>query len=317
MDPLERLTNLVALLLETRRPLTLEQIADELDGQYPAVLSSRRSAFERDKALLRAEGVPIRQVVLTGDLAGQTGYWIERSDFELADIDLTPQERQAVQVALATVHLGASWGQEAWWKLERAYDEAPDAVVPVAATLPVHDHLPIIHAAVRDRAELGFGYRGTGRRLQPYGLLARDGHWYVVGYDLEASAVRVYRLDRFDTTEVVRGEPGTFTRPEGFRASEAFPADARLVGDAGEGARRAHVLIDASRASVVVAQRGAGELLEQRPDGSVVLEVPCVNRAAFRSWLFDLGAEAEVLGPQDVRHEVIGWLRSLARQERS
>ena len=34
-DRVERLTNLLALLLETRRPLTLHEIASELGGQYP------------------------------------------------------------------------------------------------------------------------------------------------------------------------------------------------------------------------------------------------------------------------------------------
>ncbi len=58
-DPLERLTNLVALLLETRQPLTLEQIADALAGQYPEGAAARHGAFERDKAMLREGGVPL------------------------------------------------------------------------------------------------------------------------------------------------------------------------------------------------------------------------------------------------------------------
>jgi predicted DNA-binding transcriptional regulator YafY len=309
VDPLERLTNVVALLLETRVPLTFEQIADELDGQYPPGGAARRSAFERDKALLRAEGVPIRQVVMTGEAAGQTGYWIERHDFELADLDLTAEERRALQIALATVHLGESWGQEAWWKLERAEDEPTADRVPVAATLPVHAQLPTIYEAVRDRCELGFTYRDRHRCLHPYGLLARDGHWYVVGFDVEADGVRTYRLDRFDTSEVQRGEPGAFVRPVGFRAGDAFPADARQIGEADDGIERAIVLIDAGRAGVLLAQRSGGAVVERRPDGSVVMEVPCANRAAFRSWLFDFGADAEVLTPPELRDDVIEWLR--------
>ena len=51
-DALERITNLVALLLETRSPLTLEQIANELAGQYPAGEAALRGSFERAKACL-------------------------------------------------------------------------------------------------------------------------------------------------------------------------------------------------------------------------------------------------------------------------
>lgn len=313
MDALERLTNLVALLLETREPLTFEQIGDELDGQYPPLAVARRSAFERDKALLRGEGVPLRQVVMTGRAAGQTGYWIERADFEISDVGLTTTERQALQVALATVHLGASWGHEAWWKFERADDEPPDEPIPVAAMLPVHESLPTLHGAIHHRAEITFRYRGRHRHLRPYGLLSRDGQWYVTGWDGEAGALRSFRVDRFDDPVVEVGEAGTFERPADFRASQAFPADAREVGDPGHGPRTAQVLVDGSRAALVVVQGGGGEIVERRVDGSVVIEVPCVNRGAFRSWLFEMGPEAEVVGPPEVRAEVIGWLQALAQ----
>ena len=95
-EPLERLTNLLALLLETSQPLTLQQIGNELRGQYPAKDAALRGAFERDKAVLRDVGVPIEQRVLSGSQAGQTAYWIDRSRYELAGLELTDDERQAL-----------------------------------------------------------------------------------------------------------------------------------------------------------------------------------------------------------------------------
>ena len=65
-DQLERTTNLLALLLETRVPLTLEEIVNQLGEQYPAGHAARRGAFERDKSLLRDIGVPIETEVLGG-----------------------------------------------------------------------------------------------------------------------------------------------------------------------------------------------------------------------------------------------------------
>ena len=64
-DRLERLTDLVLVLLHARRPLTLEEIAQEVPG-YPEGHEARRQAFERDKRLLREEGIP----VLTEAVAG-------------------------------------------------------------------------------------------------------------------------------------------------------------------------------------------------------------------------------------------------------
>ena len=88
MDRVERLTNLLALLLETPRPLTLVEIAGEMQGQYPTAKPTLRAAFERDKAALREIGVPIEAEVLTGDRAGESGYRIDRARYELADLDL-------------------------------------------------------------------------------------------------------------------------------------------------------------------------------------------------------------------------------------
>src|SRR6478735_2708738 len=125
-DSLERVTNLLALLLEARAPLTLDQIAQELADQYPAADQARRAAFERDKALLRGEGVPIETEVLAGDRAGQTAYRIDRDRYDL-DLQLDDDERRALQVALAAVRfagdsggLGSGdgvWTESALWKV--------------------------------------------------------------------------------------------------------------------------------------------------------------------------------------------------------
>src|SRR5947208_11170288 len=58
-DRLERLTNLVATLLDTRRPLTLEEIVELVPG-YPDDKLSYRRQFERDKDTLRGIGIPVR-----------------------------------------------------------------------------------------------------------------------------------------------------------------------------------------------------------------------------------------------------------------
>ena len=103
VDRVERLTNLLALLLETSRPLTLVQIASELAGQYPDKEATRRAAFERDKAALRSIGVPIESTVLTGQQAGVGAYWIDRDRYELSDLELDPDESRALQVAVAAI----------------------------------------------------------------------------------------------------------------------------------------------------------------------------------------------------------------------
>ena len=92
VPPIERVTNLLTLLLERRAPLTLQQIFDELGGQYPGAADTQRSMFERDKSMLRQIGVPIDTEVLGGTQAGQTGYLIDRRKYELHDLQLDDDE---------------------------------------------------------------------------------------------------------------------------------------------------------------------------------------------------------------------------------
>jgi predicted DNA-binding transcriptional regulator YafY len=53
--------------------------------------------------------------------------------------------------------------------------------------------------------------------------------------------------------------------------------------------------------------------MARHADGSVEVDVPCGNLAAFRSWLIGFLEHAEVLSPPDVREHVIEWLEAAGR----
>lgn len=311
-DRVERLTNLLALLLETTRPLSLVEIAGELAGQYPDKDGARRAAFERDKAALRDIGVPIdQQMVAGGEYMGQTQYWIDRDRYELNDLDLDEDETRALQVAMAATRPGSSSGQEALWKLGGG---VLDAGGSVAAIVPDAAALPVLREAVVNRRSVGFRYRDVDRRVDPWGVLLRSGFWYLVGHDHEREARRTFRIDRIDG-EVVIGDPVTVQRPSDFDPADAFPSDPKLIGagDADGGlSSAAEVWIDASRVVAVVRELGDDRVLDRRADGSVVVAVPCANLGAFRSWVLGFVDRAEVLGPPEVRAHMIVWLEAMA-----
>ena len=302
-DALERITNLVALLMATRAPLTQERIVHELAGQYPAGDAAQRGAFERDKALLREIGVPLETETLSGSDAGRTAYRIDRKRYELADLELAPDEQAALQLAVAAARLA-----DAQFGLLKLGGDRSSAPV-VMANIPELPALPTLREATAARAEVRFGYHGSPRRLYPYSLLLRERFWYVIGHDVDRDEVRTYRVDRFDA-DVQVGEPASFTRPEGFDPRATFPTDPKLLGD--EPAARAEVLVDEPRAAAVEREMGAEAVSARRPGGAIVVSVPCANLDAFRSWLFGLGEHAEVLGPPDVRASVVEWLQAMA-----
>lgn len=309
VDRIERLTNLLALLLETSRPLSLVEIAGDLVGQYPDADKARRASFERDKSALRDIGVPIEtEIVGGGPFAGQTTYCIDRRAYELADLDLTSDEMRALQVAVAAVRSDS--GREAIWKLGGALgDERP----PVSAMIPERPELPAIRAAVAARASIEFGYRGEQRTLDPWGLLLRGGFWYVTGHDHARGERRTFRVDRFEggAGGVGMGEPGSFERPPLFDPRTAFPADPKQIGYVADDSIDALVRIDALRAVAIERELGADRVVERNDDGSILVSVPAGNLAAFRSWVLGLLDHAVVESPPEIRAHLIEWLTAV------
>ena len=136
LDRLERLTDLVLVLSHASRPLTLDEIAQEVPG-YPQGAGARRQAFERDKRLLRDEGIP----VVTEAVAGpeQYGYRVDPDDLYLPSLGLDPDESAALQLAVAAVELGDPSGRDALSKLGASGvgDARPlAALAPLAAPRP-------------------------------------------------------------------------------------------------------------------------------------------------------------------------------------
>jgi predicted DNA-binding transcriptional regulator YafY len=305
-DRVERLTNLLALLLETTEPLSLVQIAGELRGQYPESHAARRASFERDKAALREIGVPIEQEIVGGAEAGQTRYWIDRERYELHGLDLDDDEMRALQVALAATRPGSTSAQDALWKLGGGVIDR-DATVVV--NLPDVAELPTLREAVSARRTVTFRYHDLDRQVDPWGLLLRDGYWYLIGFDHGRGERRTYRIDRMEGRVTIDRDREPFERPDDFDPRTAFPEDPKMIG-ADAAAPDALVRIDASRAVAVVRDLGPDRVRKRLDGGAVEVAVPCANVPAFRSWLLGHLEHAEVLEPQTLRDDVVAFLRA-------
>lgn len=303
----ERMLNLVALLTDSARPLTLEDISNQMIGQYPDNAEARRTMFERDKKSLRKLGVPITMKTLAGSDAGKAAYSIDRTEYQLIDFGLSAEELSALQQAAAIVQIGTSWGKQAvQWLGGEVTDEVAGATAHVDAR---SDALPSLWRAVSQNHPVMFDYHGKGRVVHPYGLLARNGFWYVIAFDTARSAQVTFRVDRIESPVTVDGSV-TFERPEGFDLTTAYSRDAKAF--TGGGDEVAIVRIDRRVAPSVVRELGHDSVVANRPDGSVDVEVACGNRIAFRTWLYAMVDRAEVVSPENIRDEVIDDLRRLA-----
>ncbi len=304
LDRLERVTDLVLVLLETQQPLTLDAIAHQVPG-YPAEHSARRQAFERDKRLLRDEGIPVRTERLPGN--EQYGYLIDRDSFYLPDLDLEADEQVALHLAVAGVHLGDPSGRDALLKLGAA---GLGDVRPIAAMVPPAALIELFEA-VRSRAVASFSYRGEPRQVVPVGLWFRFGHWYLVAYDLDREAQRTFRVDRIDGEVTRRESTSTTALPDDVEidVEAALPDEPWDTDD--DDRVDVRIRVDAVVARRVADEVGQDKVVARHDDGSIDVVLEVSSFFSIRSWLLGLLDHAVMVDPSAFRDEMVAWLEAL------
>jgi predicted DNA-binding transcriptional regulator YafY len=301
----------MVLLLQARGAMTATELAEELEV-------SERTIY-RDALALSAAGVPVYgEPGRTGGYRLVGGYRTRLTGLSRAEAEalflaglpgpagdmglagpvrtvrrkvlaaLPPELRDASERAGQRFHLDAP----GWF----ADDEPPPLLAELARAV-WQDRVVTLHYRRRDEVE---------RTVEPYGLVLKNGAWYLVGR--VDGALRTYRVDRVSrvrpTGELFSRDPG-FTLPEFWAARAAefvrgmlretitlrlSPAGLRLLRYVAE------------PVAVREAYAAAGE---PDPDGWVTTRLPVESMDVAYSYVLRLGPEAEVRLPVDLRARLV------------
>ena len=250
----ERILNLTICLLVAGRYLPKSRIREAVEGYHDLSDAAFERTFERDKDELRSLGVPIEVGSFDPLFDDEPGYRISPAEFELPPIELDADEASVVGVA-ARVWQHASMAESTRSALAklRAAGVEPDAsqlasLEPsVQATEPAFEPL---WTAVLDRARVSFVYRDSARRtLEPWGMTASKGRWYVIGLDTDRQATRMFKLSR------ISDEPKRVSRPAAYEV----PADLDLRALA-----RSLAPAEPTQQALVAVRLGKGPTLRRR-----------------------------------------------------
>ncbi|MDO5083431.1 WYL domain-containing protein [Arachnia propionica] len=291
----ERLVNLLIMLLAARGWISRDRIRVTVEGYRGLDATNFERTFERDKAELRAAGVPLEV-----DDEGE-GYRIDRSSYELPPISFSPEELAALGAAARVWQdsVAADGTRQALATLRAAGAEPdPSRLEVLAPRLGAVSHLMVWREGVTTRREVRFGYAGATRRVQPWTLFSRGGRWYVTGLDPDRQAERRFRLDKVSGTPRLVGAAGAFEPPE--EVTTDFVRDDTV----------ARVAVREGRGRDLL--RGAPPAKDQSgaPPGFVVHEVrPGLGLVGE---ICALGADAVALEPSDLVAEVVAQLRAVA-----
>lgn len=309
MDQLERLLDLLGLFLDSEAPATFEEIRLRLRDAYDqGNTEAAQRMFERDKDALRDLGIPILTTSKDDWSDEHNSYVLPKDRYYLTEIDFTPEEISALLVASMTV----GEGDDAEVGLRKLLFGADMALLsgrdhPLLAAGPdLSDaRLAAIADAIRDGRSIRFAYRsGSGevseRMVDPYSLVWRSGHYYLVGSDHDRQDIRCFRVSRMASSPEEVGDAGS--PPEGFVARDHVSAGP-WGPDASEQTKVTIAFSD--RVHWWAAAGVATEEDATSQDGWHRVIMPGSLDPSFVSWILSFGPDARVEEPPALREAVI------------
>lgn len=307
IDRTERLLNLVFCLMASRQAVRRSDIQISVPGYSDAPSEAAfERMFERDKDELRGMGIPIDTVT---DVNGEVeGYRISQADYELAGLAFSTEELAVLTLA-ASVWDEAIIGPAAITALRKLEAAQGSGSVPSSFSPGVNVRwsetdaaiLPLF-TAVREQRVVAFDYRSGNaplakrRRVDPWAVVAGDGHWYLVGHDHDRAATRVFRLSRIVGSVQVFVEEQLHPLPPDCNVRTLVgahepdsPFEATIFVRAGQGAELRRL-------------RQSNQKLDPFAAGEI--RVGARTREQLQSLVCAAGTGAVVLTPTQVRTEV-------------
>ncbi len=354
----QRWLDLIAYLVGRHMPVAVGELMEKLPayarGWETADETKRASArrmFERDKAEMRALGVPLESVPIpSDDLGEQEAYRLGKRDFFLpylkliqgtrgvregmgaagfGSVELAPEAASAALEALRFAESvpGFPYVADARSALRKlALDMGPEAATPApllfldaAGAADVVERVRVLSEALLARKRVRFRYHGihrgeaTERDVAPYGLMFQHGHWYLVGQDALRDGIRVFRVERMEPP-AVNAKPRTpdYEIPADFRLRDHLRREAWELGEGDEAAVRALVRFPFP-ASLWADRNQHGELIREESDGAAVRAFDVHQVGPFVRWILSLEGDAVLLDPPELQQAVQQAAAMIAR----
>lgn len=300
LGPIERLTRLL-LVLEGNEPhgvplATLLDVAD-FGGDHD---TATRQLYREIKNL-NAAGWDIRNVAPPGHPAV---YRVLARDNRLRMQFTLEQRAELARAAIAagdpsfteTVGVGQtgkSRGGTTWGTARMSHGGHEP------------DHLDaVIHAAAH-HCLVRFTYKQRPRTVHPHVVTAGVSGWYLAGNEVGDDVVKRFVVARM--SDVTVDAPGTAQPPAPYGRTSIDPLSWEVDPPV-------DVIIDttADHRPRVEEMLGASSVAERRSDDTIRLTISVTHRAAFRWRLYELGTRVRLVGPDDVRTEVLTELSAMA-----
>jgi predicted DNA-binding transcriptional regulator YafY len=173
-----------------------------------------------------------------------------------------------------------------------------DALLLVAEAARARHALDIVHTNRKGRV--------TERTVEPYGIVAHAGHWYLAGRDGASDEVRAFRLDRVSN---VRQRAQTFEVPAGLTPKDEVLGALARTPWRHTVSVRVHAAADTVRAKLPTGIATITPLVDE--EGWTRVEIRVDRLDWVPGVLAGLDADLVIEGPDELRHRVLALAQRL------
>ena len=300
----ERLVNLTIALLATKRYLTKSEIFRTVDG-YEGTPESKERMFERDKDDLRNLGIEIEVGSFDPLFEDEAGYRIKPDGYQFQLGEISSQEISLLSLA-AEAWRGAALDGSALTALRKLHAIGIESDIESIPDLAPHanisdKNLQIAISAITARQRITFSYLSEEldeqeRKIDPYAITSRYGHWYLFGLDTEKKGIRSFRLDRLSGEISLDGKAGAFEVVKDF--------DLKSQSGKSEELSTAILHLRTGRA-IALRSRAKSSTKKKVVSGWDLVEIGFRDRERFIEEVLWYADDAIVVEPADVRTEIV------------
>lgn len=303
---------------DEKHPITTQELIDRLANMN---ISCERKSVYDDINQLIALGV---NIVKIGSRNGG-GYYLAGRDFELAEIKLLVDAVSSSRF----ITLGKS--RELIKKLEgltsRYQASELQRRIFVSGRVKtdnesIYDGIDLLNQALQENSQITFQYAewnekkqfvfrkaGALYQVSPWALLWNDENYYLMAYDHVSEQLKHYRVDKISNVTL------TGDNREGQKLYEAMDMAAFVNRTFGMfGGREEVVSLRLHKRLIGVVLDRFGKDIFMIADGEKELVRARVRVAVsgpFFGWLFGLGDQIMIMGPDNVKNEYLDWMQSI------
>ena len=321
IEPVERIINLALLLAETRTPVSAEQIRDQVNG-YPLASEQDDGAFkrmfERDKERLAQIGLAL--------VADDKGFYhLDPATF-VSPVSLAEEERVLLHGVLLALSKDPTFpfADDLPFALSKINMREPSEVALSIQTAENTEEprLPdvgkLVDAVFRNK-RVAFTYSSPGgvtahREVEPYGVFALRGQWYLVANDISLKEVRTYLISRVSSVAVNPARPKSldFSMPDGFRVSDHIKHPFQI----GEESFVATILFSAAKACAAESLTSMAGELHRNPDGTASWHIDARSSGELARWVVANGPGITLVSPPGLARTLEDELRRISEAHR-